>query len=57
MRATKRAVVQELVQRQQDCVLVVSLGLAQVTEIDQPVDFRLAEVESDAAKTFAPALP
>ena len=42
MRATKRAVVQELVQRQQDCVLVVSLGLAQMTELYETLDFALA---------------
>src|SRR3954451_259815 len=56
MRATKRAVVQELVQRQQDCVLVVSVGLAQVTESDEAFDFGISKVQGDASQTLSPAL-
>src|SRR3954467_11612860 len=57
MRATKRAVVQELVQRQQDCVLVLAVTLTEMPELDQPADFNIAQVQGDASQTITPTLP
>ena len=42
MRATEGAFVEEKVQGEQHLVLVVSVDLAQVSEIDQPVYFAVA---------------
>jgi hypothetical protein len=55
MRA-KLALIEEPVQRQQHLVPVLAVLLPQVAELDQPVDFRFAQIECDAAHPISAAL-
>jgi hypothetical protein len=50
MPVTQRAPVQETVQGSENLVVVVAVGVAEVVELDQVVDFLLSQVKGDAAQ-------
>src|SRR4051812_43037895 len=56
MRVTESGAVEEPIQGEQDRVLVVAVGLAQVTESDEAFDFGISKVQGDASQTLSPAL-